>query len=404
MKRLALLIALLSVLTTHAQTLYPYNTDFRIGNGLTFDFEEGKHFFRIGGMMQPYWAQNIDSSEQKSNFLNARRVYLNFFGELMDKQVAFFMQADFARPTPLLDVWIRYRPHSQVNIYFGQKQSIANNREMLVMEDQLSFADRSLLSSTFSGTGRELGVYIEPYFELGAVRLEPKIAITSGDGLNSFGVDSRDVDLGGFKYSARLDLYPMGAFKEGNELCIADLHREDRLKLLLGAAASYNDGASGATGEGHGEFALYNANTEFQRPDYRQIYMDILAKYQGISVLGEYCISTATGLQGAFVNDLATIPLVPSQISELLALGRSWNFQIGYMIGNGWGIDARLAGVQAEFEENTNSVVSDRQGWKVGLTRYAELNNLKLGLAYGQTNIGETLENKQLELLCQLRF
>lgn len=403
MKRLAIILALLSAQAANAQSRYPYESDFSLGNGLTFDFEEGKHFFRIGGMIQPYIAQSTDSSEQKSNFINARRVYLNFYGELMEKRVAFFMQADFARPTPLLDVWTRYSPHRQFNIYFGQKQSIANNREMLLMEDQLQFAERSVLSTAFSRSGRELGIFIEPYLDLGPIRIEPKIAVTSGDGLNSFGVDSRDVDLGGLKYSARLDVYPLGVFKAGNERCIADLYGEESPKILLGTAASYNDGASGATGEGHGEFALYNANTDLQRPDYRQLYMDILVKYRGISLLGEYCVSTATGLQGSFVNDLATIPLVPTQISEMLALGRSWNIQMGYQ-RSGWGIDVQLANVQAEFAENPNSVVPDMQAWKLGITRYADLNNLKIGLAYGQTSHAGSRFNEQVELMCQLRF
>ena len=127
----------------------------------------------------------------------------------------------------------------------------------------------------------------------------PQVAITSGDGRNSFGTDSRDVDLGGLKYGARLDIYPLGFFSEGNDKSTADLAHEESPKLVLGVAASYNDGASHSAGEGHGDFFLYNADGRVQLPDYRQVYGDILVKYKGISVLGEYLIATATSLLGS---------------------------------------------------------------------------------------------------------
>ena len=40
--------------------------------------------------------------------------------------------------------------------------------------------------------------------------IKPIMAITSGDGINSFGENSLDSDQGGFKYGGRLNIYPMG--------------------------------------------------------------------------------------------------------------------------------------------------------------------------------------------------
>ncbi|MBI1306430.1 MAG: hypothetical protein GC181_07440 [Bacteroidetes bacterium] len=404
MKRILIILAILYSLPMKAQNYLHNSSSFELGSGLNFSFDDGKYNFRVGGMMQPYAGLQTDSAEESSHYLNAKRVYFNLYGEALDEKVSFFLQTDFTSGTPLLDVWIGYYPAKNLKLYFGQKQSTSNNREMLVMEDQLQFSDRSLLSTTFSRTGRELGLFIEPFFNVGPILFQPKFAITSGDGINSFGADSRDVDLGGFKYSTRLDIYPFGNFTEGNDKCIADLYREDRLKLVLGGAASYNDGASASNGEGHGEFTLYNAKAQFQRPDYRQVYFDILAKYKGLSLMGEYCIATATGLSGAFVNDLATMPLVPTQISEYLSLGKAYNFQAGYFLKSGWGIDGRYSTTQAEFGENTNSIVRDLNSWKIGLTRYAKLNNLKITIAYGKTTFNGMLQTSLAELMCQVRF
>lgn len=165
------------------------------------------------------------------------------------------MQTDFSSRDPLLDAWIAYHPFSWFTISAGQKQNFVNNREMLYREDRLQFTDRSLSSRTFSRTGREFGLFVETNFEFGnGIVLAPKASLTSGDGRNSFGTDSRDTDFGGIKIGARLDVYPLGAFKQGNDLYTADLKREDKLKVLVGAAVSQNNGASHSAGEGHGEF------------------------------------------------------------------------------------------------------------------------------------------------------
>ena len=83
---------------------------------------------------------------------------MNFSGVGVEEKVEFFMQLDYSRQDPLMDAWVGYHPFAGFNLIVGQKQSIANNREMLIMEDQLQYPGRSLLSTYFSRTGREFGV------------------------------------------------------------------------------------------------------------------------------------------------------------------------------------------------------------------------------------------------------
>jgi hypothetical protein len=275
---------------------------------------------------------------------------------------------------------------------------------MLFLADQLQFSSRSSLSNAYSRSGRELGLYVEPYFELGPLGISPQLAVTSGDGANSFGEDSRDTDLGGLKYAARLDLFPFGAFSKDNDKGVADLKHETKPKAVVGIAGSYNDGASDAVGEGHGIFTLYNANADFQRPDYRQVYADVMAKYRGFSVLAEYSISTALGLTGAFLNEGATIPLEPTQISEYLALGRGVNVQAGYVTSSGWGIDTRFSDVKAEFASNEMSVIQNNNSWAVSLSRYIKDNGLKVLLTYGEQDFDSGQSASLAEVMLQLRF
>ena len=106
---------------------------------------------------------------------------------------------------------IGYHLNNSTTIYFGQMQVFHNNLEMTLNENNLRFTDRGLLSQNYTQSGEEFGIFIESSFGNSFV-IEPKLAITSGDGKNSFGEDSRDSDLGGIKFGSRLNIYPFGAF------------------------------------------------------------------------------------------------------------------------------------------------------------------------------------------------
>ena len=79
--------------------------------------------------------------------------------------------------------------------------------------------------------------------------------------MNSFGENSLDADVGGFKYGGRLNIYPLGYFKKGNTYIGHDLLREEKPKILVGASSSLNMGASHKVGEGHYSEDLLNEGT-----------------------------------------------------------------------------------------------------------------------------------------------
>lgn len=381
-----------------------HEATFELGSGLNFSFNEGAYTFSIGGMIQPSISFEKSGENPSDYFFNAKRSYFNFEGKAVNEKVHFFMQMDFSLGEPLLDAWIAYQPFKQLKLTFGQKQSIANNREMMIMEDQLQFPNRGLLSSAYSATGREFGLYVESRLGNDKFGIVPQIAVTSGDGRNSFGTDSRDVDWGGLKYAARLDLYPLGFFREGNDKLVADLAHETSPKLVLGAAASYNDGASNLTGEGHGDFFLYNRLGGVQLPDYRQVYGDLLFKYQGFSLLGEYVIATATSLDGSYIDELGADDMLPTEISQFLALGRAINAQAGYATKSGYALDLRYGMLNPEFSENTTSLIQETNAFTVGASKYFKGNDLKLQAAFTSTNLADGTNRSLGEVIVQLVF
>ena len=307
MKKLICIIVLISNTAFFAQKNdSKNNTNFELGKGLTFNLNEGKYQFYLGGFIQPSISFEKNQGNDADYEFNSKRSFFMLGGNLVNEKISFLLQTDFSQANPLMDAWVAYHPYSWLTISAGQKQTFVNNREMLMREDRLQFTDRGMLSQTFSNTGREFGLFFESKFG-NKFGFAPKFAITSGDGRNSFGTDSRDTDLGGLKVGGRLDLYPLGFFSEGNDLLTADLAREQTPKILFGGAISKNNGASNAVGEGHGDFLLYDAAGRTNLPDYTQVYIDLLFKYKGFSFLSEYVNATVNGLNINYLDNSMTI-------------------------------------------------------------------------------------------------
>lgn len=395
-----LLLAFAAAVHTSGQIRPAENTaDFELGTGLNFMFNDSTYQFRMSGMVQPYFGAEWVQGESPDYFLNPKRAYLNFYGKAAKEKISFFFQLDFSDLNSLLDAWVAFHPADGLNITLGQKQTIANNREMMMMEDRLVFADRSLLSTAYSRTGREFGLYVDYALEIDNVVLVPQAAVTSGDGRNSFGQNSRDVDFGGVKYAGRLDVYPMGMFAPGNNGQVADLAHEEQPKAVIGGAASYNVGATDAVGEGHGNFFLFDRDGNRSLADYRQLYADVLIKYRGFSFLGEYVVATAAGLDEVFPTEDGINPLFPTEIARYLALGTGFNMQAGYVTRSGYGLDGRVFAISPEFNRNPESLIGQQTGWSLGFSKYFKGQAAKVSLAYtaldrpegGTTGLGELL-------------
>ena len=403
MKKIILFSLLLSLsLSVYAQETEEKNiASFDLDNGLKFYFNEGAYQFNIGGFIQPTFTSS--DFEDVSRTYNAKNAFLTLGGKALKEKVSFLIQMNYSSSDPLFDAWIAYHPLPSTTISFGQKQTFVNNREMTFREDRLQFTDRSNLSHSFNNTGREFGLFIESRFgtNFGIV---PMLALTSGDGRNSFGSDSRDSDLGGLKIGGRLDFYPLGYFKDGTAHMSADLAYEETLKFVVGFAASQNEGTSNSVGEGHGDFMLYDANGFNELPSYSQFFVDLLVKYKGFSLLAEYANGSANGLDENYLDQAAQEILVPGQISSFLVLGDSYNLQMGYVTKNGYGFDARFESSSPEFAMISDSILYDMNSYTFGLSKYFKDNNLKLQAAYTNVSTDSDLQGSMFQLLFQIGF
>ena len=425
MKKLFLLIYTFSFFIAYSQdelTIGDANFEknnkynFSLGSGIQFSFDNDRHVFGIGGMIQSrYLHENLlNLSSEPLNYYGIKRSYFNMNGKLNNGLFTFLIQTNFSESFPLLDAWAGYHPNKNISMYFGQKLSPLNNFSMQIMEYDLQFASRNYLSQNFSNYGREFGFFVESKFTFGEIGIKPILALTSGDGINSFGENSLDSDNGGFKYGGRLNIYPMGFFKTNNEYIGHDLFKENNLKFMIGAASSLNIGASHKVGEGHynqnlisdGTFMFYDDSTSEKRlPNYLKNNIDVLAKFKGFNFLIEYVNTAAYNLQGTAINTSGTL-LDTTQISEYLVLGNAYNFQIGYLFENYLSIDIRWGQSFKEFSFNDNSILKNYDNMAFGISKYFSNRAVKTQLMGRYLNFYENTELNQLsiEILFQIKF
>ena len=391
-------------LVLKAQEKKSKNTaSFELGSGLNFSFNEGAYQFNFGGFIQPFYGFSQTESADAEHFFTARNTFLTIGGKAIKEKISFSIQADYSRQQPLLDAWIAYHPSKNTTITFGQKQTFLNNREMMYREDRLQFTNRSQLSQTMSNTGREFGLFAET--KLGTdFGIVPMFAVTSGDGRNSFGEDSRDTDFGGLKIGGRVDVYPLGYFSEGNDKYSSDLAHEQKLKFVIGGAISQNYGATNGVGEGHGDVFLYDSTGGFQLPNYTQLYVDVLVKYKGFSFLGEFANASAQLIDDSYLDPGAATLLVPTQISEYLMLGDRMNFQLGYVTKSGFSFDARYEIASPEFNANLNSVLSEANAVTFGVSKYFDNHNLKMQASLTSISFANSKNQLMGEFLMQIVF
>ena len=391
-------IILLSISYVFSQQSERNNASFSLGDGISFSFNEGDYEFNIYGFIKPlyiYSDEKIYTAD--GEYTNVFRQFksqnsnLFFTGFAKDEKLSFTIQMDYSSSNPLVEAFIGYHFNEKTSLYFGQMQVNHNNLEMTHNEDRLRFTNRGILSQTYTDDGEEFGLFFETSFGKSII-FKPILAITSGDGKNSFGADSRDSDKGGVKFGSRINILPFGDFSIGNRLSTVDLMHEEKPKVQIGLAYSKNMGASNQVGDGHGDFILYDDSGDELFPEYSQLFLDLNLKYKGFSLVLEYADAFASGLDQIYTDPNAFNLLIPQQISEYLVLGDSQGIQFGYFTKNGISVDFIYENLNPEFDSYESSVLRKSSNMGVGVSKYLAGNNLKIQASLFKTGY-ENLNN-----------
>jgi phosphate-selective porin OprO and OprP len=285
----------------------------------------------------------------------ARRVRLVFLGELVERDLQFYLQLGLApddlepdRLIPLRDAVITWTGHRDLSVRLGQMK-VNFSRERMISSSALQMVDRSIVNAELS-LDRDVGVQLfsNDLFGLGE-RLAWQAGVYGGDGRNR----SR---LGpGLLYAVRLQLNPFGYF---DDLFLeADLSRSPKPRLSLGLAGGLNLDTVRARST-HGAVLDRAVDT-------RHAAADVMFKVRGLSVQSE-----------VLYRDVAPRDSQPGPV-PISAVGAF--VQAGYVLPSGVEVAGRWAAIEPV---GPDAGAVGRTEWAGALGWYVQRHELKLQSDY----------------------
>jgi hypothetical protein len=260
----------------------------RFGKGLIVRSADGDYSLQIRGRIQAQ-ASVLTSPEPDTppdvNFA-IRRMRLTFRGALEPQNLEFYVQLGFAprdmEPDlliPLRDAFVTWTGARDAHITFGQKK-VPFNRERVISSSSLQLVDRSITNAEFT-LDRDIGVQVSSD-DLGGLggRLGYQLGVFAGDGR------LRVQEGPGLLYVARIQVQPTGAFAD--QLVEADLARDPKARLSIGAGVAYNHQA-------HRQRSTLGDFWTLGTFNHLHAEADVHVKCAGFSFLGEAILRTTIG-------------------------------------------------------------------------------------------------------------
>ena len=310
---------------------------------------------RIG--LMTYSGQNLNVKEIEARVVRLR---LRFDGYIKRVNLSYLVQLSFSRgdmdwdntgiPNIIRDAMIYYTFNRRFYMGFGLAK-LPGNRETIISSGQLQFPDRSIANSYFS-ISRDFGFFFYYSPNIGQFGINLKGAISAGEGRIGFKSDP------GLCYTGRIELLPFGRFKKDGDFLEGDIFREPQPRLSIGLSGSFNSGAWYTKGE--------TGNKLFASRDLTSLFADLIFKYRGLAVMGEY-MSRASA--DPFTYD-------DEGNSQYVYNGVGFNTQISYCFKHNWEIAARYSAVYPSLD--LRNVEDKQENIVLGVTKYINRHLTKL--------------------------
>ena len=341
------------------------------GKGINFMAVDSSMTMKMNFRMQNLFIgeYNINSEEFSSNFL-VRRSRLKFGGYVFSPKLKYKTELGLTNrdisvskedgngsgaSRLILDMVLKYQFQKHWSFWVGQTK-LPGNRERVVSSANLQFVDRSLVNSKFN-IDRDMGVQLHGKYKLGEnFTVQPKFALSQGEGR-----DITSGNYGGYCYTGRLDVLPLGEFEgKKQDYILSDLVRQSKPKLALGVTGNLNQGAVRQQGQ-LGSF-IYDSTGNYAENDLMQIQVDLLFKYKGFSTLSEYALTNSKEkIEG---------------LSKGYNTGSGLNIQVGYLFKNNFEVATRFTSISPD--DKNYSALKDTEQWTLCFSKYFVGHNLKV--------------------------
>lgn len=254
----------------------------------------------------------------------------------------------------LRNAMVIYKPNSHWEFKFGQGK-LPGNRQYNNSSSNLQFSSRSINHSKFN-INRDFGLHVYNKNEFkDQFSYNFLTAISLGEGINW--LDHGDT---GLAYTGKVEVYPLGTFKNNGGYSEGDLEREPSPKLLISGGYSQNNQAIRERGQS-GKI-LYEART------LRSVFADLIFKYNGWAFMS------------AYMNRSTDDPLTFNSNSptdyRYVFVGSGMDFQGSYLFRNNYEISGRFS--QQWIDDKIKTYEPNRQEFALGLSKYIWKHQLKL--------------------------
>ena len=363
----------LAVVAANAQQKTQIDTKF--GKGIKFTAPDNSFSLKFGLRIQPLFTTNFrdfekfDQPELQDVQMMIRRARLKFDGHVYNEKWTYKFELAFGNRNIggistytnngariILDAVVKYQFHRNFSIWFGQTK-LPGNRERVVSSQKLQFVDRNIVNSRYN-LDRDMGFQLHGKHKVGNIPMYSAFAFSMGEGRNI-----TVSNIGGFEYTFRYEILPLGAFssKKGH-YSEADLFREPKPKLAIGASFDYNDRAVRARGN-QGSFMVPDG--EFVTNSLSTFWIDFILKYNGWAFQGEYAYKTSENDNVVFDSN--------GDLYNAYYIGQGVNFQLGYVFKSNWEIAGRTTFLRPE-----QHVTNENNQYTLVISKYLVGHSLKI--------------------------
>ncbi len=291
-----------------------------------------------------------------------KRLQVKFDGYVYSPKIVYSIQLGFtghaanarSNSNVIGDAMLYYRPAPAWSIGFGQTK-VQAARAQITSSGLLEFVDRSIVNGEFN-PDRDFGLFIQ--FDLPrdeGFTLTAKTSVTLGEGRN-WGRSSN----GGLVYTKRIELFPLGRFKERGEMSEGDLAREERVRIMVAGAYSLNRKAVRTYGQ-RGDVLPDGADRNLCN-----WYADLLLKYRGFSFCADF--------MGRTCHD----PVFDDEARTWIYAGWGFSLQAGYVIRKRWEVALRNSLLLPRREVQARAGYRRRNRTSLGVSRYIVGHALKV--------------------------
>ena len=325
---------------TSADSIFQLNLRFRMQNRLTFMENEGEKTKYEGEI---------------------RRLRLRFDGYVGNPKFLYVIQLSFAPKDMgktvegesvniIRDAAMTYRPNENWSFIFGQTK-LPGNRQRINSSGALQLTDRSINNSKFN-IDRDFG--LQAYYhqerkdKFGYVI---KTAVSTGRGRNFQGSESDSYALTG-----RVELFPMGSFKNNGAYFEGDIARETTPKLMLAGTFSHNNNAENSQGQ--------TGTQLYETRNLNSFMADAILKYDGWAGMVSF--------MNRNVDDAITYATNPdgTKSNSYVYAGHGMDYQLSYLFPSNYELIGRVSNQKMKTQLYEQLNLPNTTEFTLGVTKY----------------------------------